>query len=497
MNRGKFLKPDGYTATRNFVVDLDGTLLLTDLLVESTIQFAINETRSFMTSLPLLTGDIAEFKKRAAKSFVFEPEDLPYNAEVLELVRQKRIEGYRIILASGSDHSLVDKIAAHFELFELSFGSVPGENLIGSSKADRLDSVLGTGNYEYVGDSKKDYNVWVRSQKGYLVASGRRTNRKLDELVEKGKLLHISPKTKSRLEALKVWAKALRMHQWSKNLLLLIPAIATFDLFTKGKFVDLVLGFISFSLVSSSVYLLNDIADLQNDRSHPTKRHRPFASGLINPLIGAFVALVLLISGLAMAVYQQSLFLPILVGYYVLTLFYSLKIKKLILFDILTLAFLYTLRIFAGGALSELQVSFWLACLSMFFFTSLALAKRLAELKTSENLGRDLVRGRGYGSVDIPVIVALGAATALTSVLVLALYLDSSVVYSTYASPQLAWLAVPVMFFFIVDIWFVANRGQMHEDPVFYVLKNRKPVVTLIALLIILFVSYKGLLSLW
>lgn len=271
------------------------------------------------------------------------------------------------------------------------------------------------------------------------------------------------------------WAlrRVLRAHQWLKNGLLFVPLLAAHQIFNGDSWIGLMLAFVSFSLCASTVYIANDLFDLESDRAHPRKRARPFASGTVPAWMGGLLAPVLF--GLSLLVGSRAgpAFLSWLLVYFAVTCLYSWRLKQLVLVDCLTLAILYTLRIVAGGAAAGLPMSFWLLAFSMFLFMSLAFVKRYAELQLQIMNGKDKAHGRGYMTADAPLIQMLGINTGIAAVLVLALYLNSDAVIVQYATPELVWAAVPVMLFWVSWIWLQAHRGQMHDDPVVFAVKDR------------------------
>jgi 4-hydroxybenzoate polyprenyltransferase len=269
--------------------------------------------------------------------------------------------------------------------------------------------------------------------------------------------------------------KAMRLHQWMKNLLVFVPLMAAHQYADAPRDVLALMAFVVFSLTASSVYLLNDLVDVQDDRHHARKRNRPFASGALSLITGWLAWPVLLL----VAVVLSALFLPVMFSaslgvYFVLTVAYSLHLKQLAVVDVLTLAALYTLRIIAGAAAIDVAVSFWLLLFSMFIFLSLALIKRYSELKVARDAGKSgALRGRGYEPEDLELVSSLGGSAGFIAVLVLALYIQDGQAAHLYATPQLIWLACPVMLFWISRAWLIAHRGRMHDDPIVFALKDK------------------------
>lgn len=268
------------------------------------------------------------------------------------------------------------------------------------------------------------------------------------------------------------WMRELRPHQWTKNLLLAVPAIASFTIFEPGVLSQLLLSFVSFSLIASASYIFNDYIDLKNDRFHEIKKNRPLASGQISTPGALLTSAVLVLIGLGLGYLAGSEFFLIVLTYLAMTALYSLWLKRITLIDCLMLASLYTLRIIAGGVATRIEPSFWLLTFSIFFFLSVAWVKRYAELESARAQGLEIAAGRGYAVTDMPVILAFGSAAAGMAVLVSALYLDSSAIREFYESPEVAWLAIPFLMYLIGRLWFKAHRGQMNQDPILFLLKD-------------------------
>jgi 4-hydroxybenzoate polyprenyltransferase len=272
----------------------------------------------------------------------------------------------------------------------------------------------------------------------------------------------------------RAWAKSLRLHQWLKNLLIFVPLLAAHQVSHLPAVMAAILAFFAFGLCASSVYLLNDLLDLEDDRHHPTKRQRPLASGAVPLVWGVALFPVLLLLGGAIAwSWLPREFGMVLVGYYLLTLAYSLHLKRRVMVDVMVLASLYTTRIVAGSAAIDARLSFWLLAFSMFIFLSLALVKRYAELHVLRERGLVRTRGRGYVADDLPLISSLGAAAGYLSVLVLALYIQDSNTASLYRHPQFIWLACPLLLYWVSRTWVIAHRGQMSDDPIVFAAKDR------------------------
>jgi 4-hydroxybenzoate polyprenyltransferase len=467
--------PNPSTPTNALAVDLDGTLTLTDTLHESVL-LLIKKNVLFVFVLPLwLFLGKAAFKAKLAQHVDLDPALLPYNMPFLEWLAQQKGEGRKLILSTAADQRVAQAVADHIGLFDRVFASNGQVNHAGLNKVEQLDRSFGKQSWDYAGNSASDLPVWKAAHRAIVVNARSST-------LQQAKPLQISQVFAGSQRGFGTWARALRLHQWIKNLLLLVPIVAAHQLDNSSAWQTLGLAFLAFSLCASGVYAANDLLDLTADRLHPRKRKRPFASGDLPVLQGVVLTPVLFaVSGL-LALQVNSAFASCLVLYFVMTWTYTLVLKQIVLVDCLTLTSLYTLRILAGAAAVSVPLSFWLLAFSIFIFLSLAFVKRYAELLAQAEAGQTKAHGRGYQTPDAPLIQTLGVAAAYSSVLVLALYLQSDSVSRLYAHPELIWLSVPLMLFWVSWVWMNAHRGRMHDDPIVFAIKDR--VSLLVALVI-------------
>jgi len=448
------------------VVDLDGTLIYSDMLHESAIR--VFRERPFRTlRIPfLLARGKAFLKQHLASSTEFDPKTLPYNEELLEWLKQQREGGRRLVLCTASDRSIANLISDHLNIFDEVIASDGVSNIAGEHKAATLVQRFDHHGYDYAGNSHKDLPVWSHAHKAIVVNGS-------NDLVKKANAVAAVERVFPQRDiGFSAWCRVLRIHQWLKNLLLFVPLFAAHDLGNGAAWASLLLAFVAFSLCASSVYIVNDLLDLESDRLHPRKRNRPFASGLVPAWIGVFAAPLLLIASLTIALVVGKYFLFWLIFYFAVTCAYSWVLKRLMLIDCLTLALLYTLRIIAGAAAVGHDLSFWLLAFSVFLFLSLAFVKRYAELGIQLLSGKEKVHGRGYHTGDAPLIQTMGIVAGYISVVVLALYLNSDSVLNLYAVPELIWGAVLVMLFWVSWMWMQAHRGNMHDDPLVFAFKD-------------------------
>jgi 4-hydroxybenzoate polyprenyltransferase len=456
------------------VVDLDGTLLRSDLLVESAVLFLRESPQHFWMPFLWLAQGKAVLKQRLAQATKIDVSSLPFSPEVLALIREARDAGRKVVLATASDQKLADAVAAQLGLFDEVLASDGTRNLSAERKRDVLIERFGEGGFDYVGNAHDDLPILAAARKGFLIDPQARVERRAKRLNTPLDVLNAGGEGRWI-----TWLKALRLHQWLKNLLIFVPLLASHQITDPLLLWKGVLAFVFFGLCASSVYLLNDLFDLPEDRQHPVKRERPFASGRLSVKAGLVMVPVLLVSAFLGAVLLLPLeFVGILAMYYLLTLAYSLDLKRRMIVDVMTLAALYTIRVIAGGAAFGLILTFWILAFSMFVFLSLAMVKRYAELHAAAELGRlGQTPGRGYRPSDMSMVAVLGAVSGYLAVLVLALYIHDEGTVHLYAHPETIWLAVPLLLFWISRVWMLAHRGQMNEDPLLFAVRDRVSVV--------------------
>ena len=464
---------------RPLCVDLDGTLVRTDLLLEST--FALlrkNILYLFMLPLWLLRGK-ATLKQEIANRVSLDASLLPYNEQLLKYLHEQRASGRSLTLATASNEKFANNIASHLNIFDNVFASNATTNLACESKRVRLVEQFTEGGFDYAANAMADISIWksaheaiiVNPEPGVVAAAERQTNicKIIDDRQDDNKARY--------------YLHALRAHQWLKNILIFVPLVMSHRLDEPALIVQGVLGFISFGLCASSVYLLNDLLDLPSDRAHPSKRNRPFASGSISILHGTALIPLLLIAAFSIALLLPGKYIFVLCVYYTLTLAYSLVLKRAAIIDVLLLASLYTIRILAGGAAVTVPLSFWLLAFSMFLFLSLGLIKRYTELLTMSKIDRTDIAGRGYRIGDLSMLREFGTASAYISVLVLALYINSNTVRDMYSHPDAIWLLCPLLLYTVSRLWLMASRDELHEDPVVFVIRDRRSqILALIAM---------------
>lgn len=449
-------------------VDLDGTLLKSDMLIESL--FAMLKQNFFLVfMLPLwLSRGKAYLKDQIAQRASVEVQLLPYHAEFLDYAKAQRAVGRTLVLATASHRRYAEQIAAHLGIFDEVLATDVTRNLSGPIKAQLLMERFGEGGFDYAANAPVDVAIWRHARQAILV------NPEPGAEAAARALGNVAQVFDDRRSGLAPYIKAIRAHQWLKNLLVFVPLLAAHRVTEWALFIDASLAFLAFSLCASSVYLLNDLLDLPADRAHPRKRKRPFAAGTVRPVVGAALIPVLLLASLLVCLALPSVFLLVLVVYYASTVAYSFYLKRVVLVDVLVLAGLYTLRVIGGAAAVLVEPSFWLLALSMFMFMSLALVKRSAELYVQRKREVKHTKGRGYRTSDLEYLHSMGTASGYMAVLVVALYINGEAMAQGYQNPYMLWLVCPLLLYWVSRMWLKAGRGEMHDDPLVFAVKDRQ-----------------------
>ena len=458
-------------------VDLDGTLIYTDTLMESML-LAIRKKPCILLFLPfwIMSGRY-NFKTKIGKIALPNPETLPYRKEMLDYLKAEKAKGRQIVLATATIKEIAESVAVHLGIFDKVLGSENSNNLRSKNKRDQLIELFGEKGFDYAGDSHADLAVWKAADNAIMVEPSSGMVNKVKETTNIEKIYN------EKKNKFKLYIKEIRIHQWLKNLLIFLPLLLAHKITNLNLFICDFLAFISFSLTASAVYILNDLLDLEADRHHPRKRKRPFASGYIALQSGFLIAPLLIIAGGLISV----IFLPVnysiyLLIYFTLTSAYSFLLKKMPIFDVIILACLYTLRLIAGAAAVKVEMSPWLLGFSIFLFLSLAFIKRYQELSVIKEQNENMPAGRGYMVNDMNLILNLGPVCGYISVLVLALYVNGKEVLSLYKTPELLWVVVIVHLFWISRMWLLAYRGKMDDDPI--VFTGKDPVSYIVGLIV-------------
>ncbi|CAH1904786.1 4-hydroxybenzoate polyprenyltransferase [Candidatus Nitrotoga sp. HW29] len=465
------------------IVDLDGTLTPTDTLIESIIRLVKNNPLDGL-KLPfwMLSGR-AVFKSNIATRAGFSVENLPYRQPLVDYLHGEKEKGRRIILATAAHRSIADSVAKHLGLFDGVLASDEKRNLKGKTKLEVIRETVGE-RFVYAGDSAADLPIWKAAEAAILVGTSSRVSKAVRRITPiEREFPRINPGGI-------VWLRALRVHQWLKNLLLFVPLLTAFSFLDGSKLTTMIVAFFAFSLAASATYVVNDLWDLENDRSHPRKRNRPFANASITIPIGISVAAGAMMVALILAACISNGFLLMLILYITLTSTYSWVLKEYVLIDVLMLSLLYTLRILAGAVAISVPTSSWLLAFSVFIFFSLALVKRCSELVSLGQAGREAARGRDYRVTDLIVLWPLGIGAALCAVVVFGLFISAAETQARYGSAQLLWFVAIGLIYWLARLWIKTARGEMHDDPLVFALKDSGSRMTILAMLLATLVAH-------
>lgn len=457
--------PDDATHTDIVLaVDLDGTLCRSDTLYEAVLALITYKPLQLLFAFGHLRHGRAEFKAKIADLMVMSPDALPMNEAVLDHVRTAQAQGQVTALVSAADHRQVIAMAEATGLFDQAYGSAEGRNLKGAEKAAFLTERFGAKGFDYIGDSAADIPVWAAARHAITVGASCKLTKKAQTANDTVSAL--AP-PQARAPSM---LRAIRPHQWLKNLLLFLPMLTAHNL---SAFGSVLLGFIAFSLAASAVYVINDLLDLTADRAHPRKSTRPFAAGALSIPTGIAMATGLLTLAILISLTVENIaFLAILLVYLTATFAYSFWLKRKLIVDVLMLAGLYTIRIVAGGAAASVVLSPWIAAFSMFIFLALAAVKRQAELTDLLESGRDLV-GRAYAVDDLPILRGIAISAGQSTVVVLALYISLSDTQQLYTQPKLLWLICPLLLYWIMRMIMKTHHGAMTDDPIVFAVSDR------------------------
>jgi len=455
-------------------IDCDGTLLRTDLLHEAVFLLAKQYPQGlFLLPIWLLRGKVY-LKERLAQHVSFDWSTLPYHEDVLALIAEAREHGRKIVLATASPRAWADGIAEYLGIFDDVIATENGMNLSGVNKAQQLVSLHGDKGFDYAGNGRSDIPVWKRARRAVVVSSSA-------SLIASGHALadvsHVFP---SKQAGPMTYLRALRVHQWLKNLLVWVPLFAAHKAGSLEGMLDAGLAFVAFSLCASAVYVLNDLLDLESDRQHVRKRKRPFASAHIPLWQGTLMVPLLLCLSVGIALLLPKEFLIVLAAYFTMTLVYSVRLKRQVIVDVMLLAGLYTMRIIAGAAATNIVPSFWLLAFSMFIFLSLAMVKRYSELLITLQQSKQEAAGRGYLVDDLPVLMSIGVSAGMGAVLVLALYLNNPETNAMYPNKLWLWAVPPILLYWVSRMWMKTHRGQVDDDPVVFAARDWQSLAVLV-----------------
>jgi len=465
--------PTSGVSRRPLCVDLDGTLVKSDTLMDSLLVLARSQPLALLQVPLWMTRGKAAVKAEVGRRVQLDVRHLPYNRALVEYLESERGEGRRLYLATGADRSMADRIAEHLGFFDGVLASDGRTNLTAGNKLEGLRQTFGDEGYDYIGNGPPDVPLLQQAGTAMLAnpAAGLRAR-----LRTRG--IAVEREFQERSAPVRAMRKAVRLHQWAKNVLIFVPMVLAHNL-RMNVVADALLAFLSFSLCASATYIANDMLDIEADRRHPAKRLRPFAAGDLSVKTGVALSAVLLASSLAIAILLLPLgFLGWLFAYLVTTLCYSLYFKRVVLVDVILLSGLYTLRLLAGSAATRVPISPWLGAFALFLFLSLAMVKRFSELQNTRARGQALANGRGYLLVDIEQMRSFGTASAYAAVVVFSFYIGAHEVTALYRHSNRLWLITPLMILWLSRVWLLASRGEMNEDPVIFALTDRMSLLT-------------------
>lgn len=469
------------------VVDLDGTLIKSDLLVEALCQRAGHAFAETCLQFVRHFRQPEVLKDVVFSKTTIDPATLPYHTDLVDWLRAQADSGQEIILASASPARVVCKIADHLGFFAGTLGSDRARNLKGTTKLAAIRDLIGDRPFTYVGDSRADLPLWEAA----------------DEIVT----VNLSPKVQQQLamhtgttpgkperaldfrqNAPRDLIQGMRPHQWVKNLLVFLPMLAAHHWTDPAIALLSALAFVAFSAAASAVYLINDLLDIEDDRHHPDKRRRPIAAGLLRADVAALIASALLLLALLMCLLAAPLLLIPLIVYITATFLYSIKIKTIAALDVIWLAGLYTMRVIAGAVATGIVTSTWLLTFCVFVFLSLACAKRCAELVTYLVAEREMSGRRGYRVSDLDIMAPIGVASGMAAVVVLMIYLQNDETRRLYARPDLLIATGVLLLYWQCRLWIKVRRDEMHSDPIVFAATDRQSqiITVLIALSLVL-----------
>ena len=459
-------------------VDLDGTLIKTDLLFESLLKLVKqNPFAIFLVFIWLLKGK-AHVKSQIAQRVYIAAKTLPYNQEVIEYIKNN---SRKTILVTGSNWRLAVEVAEHLGIFHDVIASDEHINLTKSNKRDHLVDRFGENGFDYIGNDKDDWAVWTAARNILIVSKDNKYLKDTQKIFTPTKVFKLPDIT------FRDFIKAIRVHQWVKNLLIFIPFLLEHQLNNISEIQVLVLGFFCLSFLASFTYIINDLLDLESDRQNETKKLRAFASGKLSIKQGLGIMILLLAAVISIAPLLPMPFLLVMGAYFISTLSYSFYFKSVAMLDVCVLASLYTLRVIGGGFAINSELSFWLLAFSMFFFLSLAIAKRVSELENLKQQKRQSSNGRAYQVIDLPMLTSAGVSSGILSIAVVALYINGEKVLQMYPLPQALWLICPLLLYWIGRVWMITARGEMHEDPILFAIRDNTSILTaFFAVLVIL-----------
>ncbi len=460
-------------------VDLDGTLVKSDTFLDSLMVLGRRHPVALLSTPLWAVKGKAYFKSQVASRVTLDVAHLPYNRPLLDYLEEQHAAGRKLYLATGADRVLAWRVAAHLRIFDDVMASDGTVNLTGKNKLEHLQQKFAADGFDYIGNAMPDLPLLQGAQEAMLANPHLGLSSAL-----KSRNIVVSRKFVDRTSPPAAMAKALRLHQWAKNLLVFLPLLLAHK-FQPAPVLTAVAAFFCFCFIASATYIFNDLLDLEADRVHLNKRRRAFAAGDLSITAGIATSVLLAALSLTMAAFLPRNFLIYLLLYLVTTLTYSMVLKRIVLVDVIVLSGLYTVRMVAGSAATDTLISPWLAAFSIFFFLSLAMVKRFSELQNLRARGANPNNTRGYLLSDIEQVRSFGTASAYASIVIFALYINGHDVAMLYHHPDRMWLITPFMILWVSRVWLLASRGVLDEDPVVFALTDRASLLLGLAVVLI------------
>jgi len=465
----------------NIYVDLDGTLIKTDILYESVL-LLLKRNVLFLFILPfwLLKGK-GNFKYKISQQVNIDPETMPYNEGFVKYLKGQNQKGRKLILATAATEKYAQAIANYLGIFDHIIASTENENISGSNKLEKIKA--DATDFAYAGNDAIDMLIFPDAKESLIVTPTRGLKRRLSEIE------NISQVFESDTKKWKAGFKAIRMYQWVKNSLLFVPLLMSQQFTNSEAVLNIIIAFFSFSFLASATYIVNDLIDIPNDRKHIRKRSRSIASGALSIPVAISIAIILFSCSFIIALNVNLNFFYGLVFYLALTLLYSFKLKSYILIDTISLSLLYTTRVFVGALVINIMPSVWLITFSMFMFLSLALVKRCSELQMLEVASKHRTPGRDYTVSDTYILASMGVTSGFLSILVVVLYLNDVESISQYTYPEVLWFVCPLLLYWIGRMWIKTFRDEMHDDPIVFTIKDKGSLLCISSIFTIIVIA--------
>jgi 4-hydroxybenzoate polyprenyltransferase/phosphoserine phosphatase len=448
-------------------VDLDGTLLRGDLLMEAAVSFIRRRPLNVLRLLRWFLSGRAALKAEVAKAVSLELAFSPVNPGLMKMLQRRQSLGLPTVLVTAADRAYAELVAARFGLFDAVLASDGQTNLRGKEKARALSARFPDG-FAYAGNATADLPVWRSSAQVIAVNASPRVVAKARAM---GRPVTVLDPAQSVARA--VW-RSMRPHHWAKNALVFVPALTAHRYLESGTLLACLVMAIALSLVASGAYLVNDVLDIEHDRRHASKRFRPIAAGDLSVTHALAFAVMLVVAGLGLGfALRGHAGTLVLLAYLATTLAYGLAFKAIPIVDVVVLAGLYVLRIVIGIVTIGSAYSAWLLGFAATLFLSLAIAKRYTEV-ARYGVDHAPLAGRGYAARDATPLLALGVGAMFAALTLFVLYLaEDAVPAARYARPEWLWTIPPLLFVWLGRIWLLAVRGKLHDDPVDFALRDK------------------------